>query len=176
MVGPPRITVDFTGERQVSRMLLAPAEASRDLRRSWDVILDQFEDWTGEQFDTRGATFDTPWEPLADSTIDQKARAGYADPEQPLVATGALFLSLQGGPGGYRHVDGNSAEWGTTNPNLGWHHGRVRSSSNPVPRRPVFELDEAKRRWVVDVLHRGVFRDAGGLVRDRRGRFAGLGL
>lgn len=176
MVTPPRITVDFTGERQVSRMLLGPAERSHDFRRSWDTILDQFEDWIGDQFDTRGDTFGTPWEPLADSTIAQKSRAGYSDPAQPLVATGALALSLQGGPGGFRHVDGESAEFGTHDPNLGWHHGRTRSATNPVPRRPVFELDEERRRWIIDVLARGVFRDPTGFVRDPRGRFAALGL
>lgn len=176
MTTPLHVTVDFAGERQVSRMLLAPVAGADNLERSWNLILDKFDDWIADQFDTRGDTFGTPWDPLADSTIEAKTQAGYSDPEQPLVATGALFLSLQGGPGGIRRVDGDSAELGTHNPDLGWHHGRARSGSNPVPRRPVFELDEARRRWVVEILRAGVFRDTHGLVRDRRGRFAGIGL
>lgn len=176
MVTPPRVTVTFDGERQVSRMLLAPADASRNLGRSWDTILDQFEDWIGEQFESDGRTFGTPWQPLKPATVAAKRKAGYSDPGQALVATGALALSLQGGPGGFRRVDGDSAEFGSHERTLPFHQGRHRSATNPVPRRPVFELDEAKRRWVLDVLRRGVFRDGGGYVRDRGGRFAALGL
>jgi hypothetical protein len=176
VVAPPRITVTFSGERQVSRMLLAPAKASEDLRRPLNTVLDQFEEWIGDQFETEGRTFGTPWAPLRDATVEAKGKAGYSDPGQALVATGALLLSLQGGPGGFRDVDSDSAEFGSHEDTLAYHHGRQRSATNPVPRRPVFELDEAKRRWVMDVLHRGVFRDAGGYVRDRGGRFAAFGL
>lgn len=157
-----RISVEVLGDVVISRRLLRWADNAEDLSGAFDTILDAFEDWTGEQFDSRGGAFGTPWEPLADSTIRSKERAGYADPEQPLVATGALALSLQGGPGGVHTVGPEEAEWGTRNPNAMWHHGRARSGSNPVPRRPIFEPDEAKRRWMMSVLHRAVFESGGG--------------
>jgi hypothetical protein len=162
-MGPPvKIEVDVLGDVVLSRRLLRVAENAADLSDAFDTILDTFEEWTGEQFDSRGGTFGTPWDPLADSTIESKTRAGYADPEQPLVATGALALSLQGGPGGVHEVGPEGATWGTRNPNAMWHHGRDRSGTNPVPRRPIFELDEIRRRWIMGVLHRSVF-EAGAL-------------
>jgi hypothetical protein len=152
-----RVGVEVLGDTVISRRFLRIGENASDLSDPFRVILDQFEDWTGEQFESEGGFFGTPWAPLADSTVAQKERAGYPQPGQALVATGALALSLQGGPGGVHEVRHDEARWGTTNPNAMYHHGRSRSASNPVPRRPIFELDEARRRWVMGVLQRGVF-------------------
>lgn len=152
-----RLTVDVLGDRVLSRRLVRVGENAADLSGAFEVIFAAFEAWTLEQFATAGATFGTPWEPLADSTIESKERAGYADPTQPLVATGALVLSFAGGAGAVREVGPSDAAWGTRNPDAMWHHGRARSSSNPVPRRPIFEPDEARRRWIGSVLHRAVF-------------------
>lgn len=152
-----RIRVDVLGDVVLNREFLRVGANASDLSGSFDVILDQFEEWTADQFESRGDEFGAPWEPLTVGTIAEKARAGAADPAQPLVRTGALALSFLGGPGGVREVGPDEAEWGTRNPNAMWHHGRVRSADNPVPRRPLFELDEARRRWVFGVLQRGVF-------------------
>jgi hypothetical protein len=156
-----KIAVDVLGDVVISRRLMRWGDNAADLSDAFDTIMDAFEDWTGEQFESRGGTFGTPWDPLADSTIASKERAGYSDPEQPLVATGALALSLQGGPGGVRDVGPEEAEWGTRDPNAMWHHGRARSGSNPVPRRAIFEPDEVRRRWIMAQLHRAVFESAG---------------
>lgn len=153
--------VEVLGDAVISRRFMRVGDNAADLSDAYDVILDAFEDWTGEQFESEGVFFGTPWPELADSTVAQKAREGAAQPAQALVRTGALALSLQGGPGGIRDVGPSEAEWGTRNPNAMWHHGRTRSSSNPVPRRPLFELDEMRRRYVMSVLQRGVF-GAGG--------------
>lgn len=152
------VRVDVLGDTVLHRRFLRIGENASDLSTSFESILDTFEEWTGEQFESEGAEFGTPWEPLADSTIRQKARMGAADPAQPLVMTGALVGSLQGGPGGVRDVGPDQAEWGTHDENAMWHHGRRRSGGNSTPRRPIFELDEARRRWVMRVLHEGTFR------------------
>lgn len=152
-----KVRVDVLGDVVLSREFLRVGENARDLSEPFGEILDAFEDWTGEQFDSDGGFFGTPWEPLAESTIARKRREGAADPTQALVHTGALALSLQGGPRGVHEVGPSEAAWGTRDPNAMWHHGRARSADNPVPRRPIFELDEARRRWVMGVLQRGVF-------------------
>jgi hypothetical protein len=148
-----KVTVDVLGDTIISRRLVRWAENAGDLSDAFDTILDEFEVWWEAQFETRGATFGTPWQPLASSTIAAKTAAGYSDPEQPLVATGALRAS----GGSVRHVGAQEAVWGTDDPNAMWHHGRARSSGNRVPRRPLFEPDELKRRWMMDVLHRHLF-------------------
>lgn len=152
-----RLTVEVLGDRVIDRRLLRVAHNASDLSDAFDEILDAFETWTGRQFETQGGEFGTRWDPLTDDTVAQKEREGVAEPAQALIRTGALFLSLQGGPGGIRDVGREEAVWGTRNPDAMWHHGRRRSSENPVPRRPIFEPDEIRRRWMMDVLQRAVF-------------------
>lgn len=152
-----KLEVSVLGDTVISRRLIRWGDNAADLSDAFDTIMDEFEVWWDEQFQTRGATFGTGWDPLAASTVASKTRAGYADPEQPLVATGAL----RGSGGSIRRSGAEEAEWGTDDPNAMWHHGRHRSGSNRVPRRPLFEPDELKRRWMMDVLHRSVFETAG---------------
>lgn len=147
-----RVSMDVLGDVVISRRFLRVSDNAQDLSDPFSEIVDEFPNWVGEQFSSEGDFFGTPWEPLTDETIAQKAREGAADPTQALVRTGALALSLLGGPGGVRHVGPDEAEWGTRSPVAMFHHGRARSSSNPVPRRPIFEPDEAKRRWMMGVL------------------------
>lgn len=156
-MSPFAVHVDVLGDTVIARQFLRIGEHASDLSPAFEVILQAFEDWTGEQFATEGRFFGTPWDPLEPDTIAAKAREGAAEPEQPLVLTGALALSLQGGPGGVHEVGPGEAAWGTRDADAMWHHGRERSSSNPVPRRPIFEPDEAKRRWMMSVLQRRVF-------------------
>lgn len=156
-----RMYVEAFGDVVISRRFLRVGDHASDFSPAFESILDQFEDWTGEQFSSRGAEFGTPWDELTDATIARKSELGAADPEQPLVLTGALALSLQGGPGGVNEVGPEEASWGTRNEDAMWHQGRRRSATNPVPRRPIFEPDEAKRRWITSVLHRGVFESGG---------------
>lgn len=167
--------VDVLGRPQVQRMLMRPADNSRDFSRSWAVILDEFERLVGEQFDTEGSTFGTPWEGLADSTV---AKRGSAHPI--LDVDGGLRASFtRGGEGHVRRVTGSSAEWGSDleTPTGGWTLGRIHQEGAPmagIPARPIFKLDEQRKRRVVGVLMDGLFRDSHGFVRAPSGRFAAL--
>lgn len=152
-----RLTVDVFGDRAIDRRFMRIGHNAADLSGAFDEILDAIETWVGRQFETQGAEFGARWDPLTDETIAQKEREGAADPAQALVRTGALFLSLQGGPGGIRDVGREEAAMGSREETMRYHHGRRRSSSNPVPRRTIFEPDEIRRRWMLDVLQRAVF-------------------
>lgn len=143
-----------------------------DLSRSWDLILDDLERDVAKQFATDGRVFGTPWQPLAASTVASKRRKGVADPTKILVETGAMRASFAGGPDHVRRVNGSSAQWGSTDPKVGFHHGRRRGGD--LPRRPIVELDEGRRRAIVRVLQEGLFRDTGGYVRSPGGQFASL--
>lgn len=153
-----RIRFTVLGDEVLTRRLYKIGRNAIDLSDGFDRIFDAFEDWTGEQFATQGAYMGPPWAPLQPATIAEKAREGAANPAQALVRTGALALSLQGGPGGIRRVGPGEARWGSNDPKLGYHHGKMRSASNPVPRRPVFRMDEARQKWITQVLQRELFR------------------
>ena len=155
-----KVRVEVLGDVVLSRQFLRVGENAADLSGPFGQIVDHYEDETGRQFETEGRAMGTPWDQLTPGTVASKARAGYTDPTQALVATGALALSLQGGPGGVREVGPSEAAWGTKNEDAMWHHGRSRSPSNPVPRRPIFEPNEALRRWTAKVLQEGVFGGA----------------
>lgn len=152
------IELQVLGDVVLSRRFVRISVNSSDYSDPFGTILDAFEDWTGQQFESKGREFGTEWDELADSTVEEKARdPRVADPTQPLVRSGALALSFQGGPGHIRDISAEEAAWGSRNENVMWHHGRKRSSSNPVPRRPIFEPQEARRRWMMVVLQRHTF-------------------
>lgn len=167
-----RVTVEVLGDVPIARRLMRVGDNASDLSRSWNLILDDLERDTQKQFATDGRTFGTPWAPLAASTVESKRRKGVANPTKILVETGAMRASFSGGPDHVRRVDGSSAEWGSSDPKVMFHHGRQRGGN--LPRRPIVELDEARRRAIMRVLQEGIFRDAGGYVRSPGGQFASV--
>ncbi len=136
-----------------------------DLDGAWDAIGDTLTDMIAEQFDSQGAEFGTPWEALKDDTIAAKERAGYSQPTKALVASGAMAGSAE------VHATDGGLEL-TMDPKVFYHHGEKRSASNPVPRRPVFEITSAVEAYVMTVLQREVFEGATG--RWRHGTTGGL--
>jgi hypothetical protein len=63
------------------------------LMRAAEVVYD----WTRQRFDQWG---NGDWPPLAESTVQKKTQAGYAEPDRPLYAEGNLYESVtsQSGP------------------------------------------------------------------------------
>jgi phage gpG-like protein len=172
-----RVELEVFGRPAVNRMLMRPADNSRDFRPSWNVILNELERAVQRQFDSEGGEFGTPWDDLADSTV---AKRGSAHPI--LDVDGDLRASfLPGHEGHVRNVTGSSAEWGSDleTPTGGWTLGRIHQEGAPragIPARPILHLDETRRRRIVDVLMEGLFQDAHGFVRAPSGQFAALGL
>lgn len=136
-----------------------------DLSGAWDAIGDTLVDMIAEQFDSQGAEFGTPWDALQDETVEAKQRAGYSQPTKALVASGAMAGSAE------VHVSDDGLEL-TMDPKVAYHHGEKRSASNPVPRRPVFEITPAVEAYVMTVLQREVFE--GATDRWRHGTTGGL--
>jgi phage gpG-like protein len=54
------------------------------------------------------------WEPLAESTLEQKERAGYAPPDSPLLRTGEMRDSIQ------HHSTAEEAEVGSDDDRAVW--------------------------------------------------------
>lgn len=69
------------------------------------------------------------WEPLAAATREQKTRLGYAPPDNPLLRTGEMRLSLRW------TVAGRAAVIGSDDPVARWQEFGT-SGRNPIPPRP----------------------------------------
>lgn len=153
------------GDDVIADGLHLVARNASDLDGAWDAIGDTLEGMIAEQFDSQGAEFGTPWEALKDDTIAAKQRAGYSDPTRALVATGAMAGSVE------VHATDGGLEL-TMDPKVAFHHGEKRSASNPVPRRPVFEITAAVEAYVMNTLQHEVFE--GATDRWRHGTTGGL--
>ena len=80
--------------------------------------------------------------PLADSTIERKERAGYAEPEAPLVATGEMQSDMEW------MSAGPLAGVGNENVKMLWHHIGGRN----YPPRPALNIAVAEARdecWLI---------------------------
>jgi hypothetical protein len=142
-------SMDLFGDTVISRKLMRVGANSEDYSPAFREIADVWENWTGEQFHTRGSFMGTPWAPLRPATIAHKRRVGAADPTQPLVTTGWLADSLFGsGADGIRDFGPHEMAWGTQVPYGRWQHRT----------RPIFRLDEMRRRATMRMLHEHTFR------------------
>jgi phage gpG-like protein len=145
-----RITIDSLGQEVVAREILRPlGRRASDLRPAMDAALDIIRDAEGRQFDTQGADGSGGWAPLADSTVQRKARAGL-DP-RILHATGDLVASVTTDSGdniGISRKDG--LDFGTTLPYAGFHQ----TGTGRMPARPVVQLPERDRRQIMKVAQR----------------------
>jgi phage gpG-like protein len=146
-----RVHVEVLGDVVLSRTFLRVGENATDLRPALAAIFRDWEDRVDKQFSSEGSAMGTPWEPLADSTLAQKAAGGY--PPDILIRTGALRASFKGGSDHVSDIRRDGGEWGTTDPKALFHqHGTSR-----MPARPVFKLDEPARREAMRTLQRHIF-------------------
>lgn len=158
-----RPSIVILGDDVIADGLNILARDANDLDDAFDAIGDTLTDMIGQQFDSQGREFGTPWDPLTDDTIAAKERAGYSSPTKALVATGAMAGSVD-----VRTTD-DGLEVTMLQPRTAYHHGEQRSASNPVPRRPVFDWTAALEAYVTTVLQRQVF---GGITQRWRGSSA----
>lgn len=109
------------------------------------------------QFRTRGATFGTPWKPLAPSTVLEKKRKGY--PRQPLVRTGKMKRLVTGRPLEVERYAGQVATFGTKSKiALFQHGGTKRNGKRHIPARPIMKMTPKLRREIRDILKKHVLR------------------
>lgn len=76
-----------------------------DMRDPIEGIVEDIHRQTLQQFLTEGGALGSPWDELDPSTIAEKATHGYAFPDWPLVASGAMMDSATSNAGPYSVTD-----------------------------------------------------------------------
>jgi phage gpG-like protein len=89
-----QIEIDVVGDKQVSRELISRGDRAMHPAPFFNAAADFLMRVERAQFGLDGAYASGGWDDLADSTIAQKRRKGYAEPERPLHGSGRLERSL----------------------------------------------------------------------------------
>lgn len=155
MADPLGLSVKAKGDDVASRHLTELAKRGEDPRPAFRQVV---EDVRGAEADWFGSGGAGTWPPLAASTLEAKARAGY--PSSALVATGALqrSLTIKRGKGAVRSISKRQLRFGTK-----LYYGRFHDTGKGSPRRRVMiPLDaQARRAMVKDVRDHMMGRPAG---------------
>ena len=142
---PLRLQLEVFGDVQLDRELLRFSGRVTDLRPVWEALAADFEAIEAGQFNSQGARGSGGWQPLAESTVRQKARHPEWD-QRILHRTLALRNSLTdaGAPGAVRQIAPAEMLVGSTVA-----YGVFHQQGKGVPRRRPVELTAAdRRRWV----------------------------
>jgi phage gpG-like protein len=142
---PLGFSIEAKGDDAAARTLRALGQRGEDPRPVFQQISDELRAAEVHWFESRG---DGSWAPLAQDTLDKKARSGQ--PPEPLVATGALRASLTASRGqqGRRTVTQKQMRFGTRVKYAVFH-----KEGRGVPERsPLVPVDaRTRRRMVKDV-------------------------
>jgi hypothetical protein len=114
--------------------------ALEDLQPLWELFKPVMGQLEQELFDSQD---DGAWPPLADSTLRQKAAAGY--PPDPLVRTGDLMDSLVDPNRGALAEGPQEMTYGTEVEYAHWHQDGGSIPGRP-PQRPIIDLKVEGRR------------------------------
>jgi phage gpG-like protein len=140
------------GDKLISRRLDRLAGRSVAARPAFEAIADTLRGYEKRLFDSEGASGGRPWEPLAASTVEHKAKAGL-DP-RILHATHRLRRSLtdKGAAGHLEHATNASLIFGSYVPYGRYHaHG-----SGSLPKRRPIQFTENQKRYIMKKLQRYV--------------------
>lgn len=124
---PERLDAIIEGYGRLFRDWRVPME------RAAQVIYEHVQEW----YESEG---EGSWEPLTPATISRKERLGYAYPDWPLYATGALYESATGAGGPYSvlHIDRDGLEIG-----VDWEPATyLQEGTDTMPARPIFVLTD----------------------------------
>lgn len=112
-----------------------------------------------KQFSTRGAQFQTPWRPLAMSTLIQKRKLGFTP--APLVRTGSMKRTFTQRPMDIYETRGSIARFGSSSKIAAYqHYGTKRNGRQHIPARPILKVTPRVRKEVRDILERYIVGDA----------------
>lgn len=146
------------GDVQISRKLLRFGDRAMDAEPAFRRILSQMEDDIAELFSTEGSSGGDAWEPLAESTLQRKARLGQGS--AILQATRALLDSLTSDTHGegIREATGDELRFGSSLMTPDGQHSLVAlhqlgGDPGPPVRKPI-QFSDPQRRGYVKTLQR----------------------
>ena len=151
------VTMTVNGGKATIAKLQAMKGRTKRVDPAWREVGSHISKQIKNQFRTRGATFGTPWKPLAPSTVLEKKRKGY--PRQPLVRTGKMKRLVTGRPLEVEQYAGQVATFGTKSKiALFQHGGTKRNGKRHIPARPIMKMTPKLRREIRDILKKHVLR------------------
>lgn len=131
-----------------------------------------------EQFVSEGKSGNTPWAPLAPSTIARRSRGGirgglafgsFAGNLDILRRTNRLYESFLGGPDHIQTITNQTLTWGTSVPYAPIHQTGTRAPRHgAIPARPILVMSEKMKSQTNAAIARFVARgakDSGFMVR-----------
>lgn len=150
------ITISVFGDEQMSREIKRIASRADDLDPAFRSIFHRLMEINAEQMFSQGGRGGTPYAPLAESTLAEKARKGQSP--LALFATETLFEDLTSPTGGNETIYGGDwAVWRVTgeSADYGPYH---QHGTEHMPARPPFQLLETDKRDFVDEMGHYLFR------------------
>jgi hypothetical protein len=154
--------VFLVDDDEVQRRYDGIATRTLDLRIPFREVVGILQEGNERNFASSGGFFGREWAPLADSTLERKARDGL--PARPLVATGALMRAIQGGAGKTSRAGKTSASAGVGR-RVFW--GRFAMSGakganrrGEQPPRTIVGATEIQRREAIGTVNSYLLRGA----------------
>jgi phage gpG-like protein len=146
------ILAELLGEKVVHRRLVDVGRRATNMAPALREVARLWMDLEQDVFASEGASGGKPWAPLAGSTQETKARAGYSS--KILQAEGGLMASLTqpGAADQILEVDDDMLVFGTGHP-AGAFHGK---GTSRMPARPPIQISPQGRRQTVKILQRFV--------------------
>ena len=146
------IRAEIFGEEIVNRRLVGVGNRAENMAPALREVARLWMDLGQDVFASEGSSGGKPWAPLAATTQETKARAGY--PSKILQAEGGLMASLtqQGAADQILEVDDDRLVFGTGHPAAAFHA----KGTSRMPARPPIQISPQGRRQTVKVLQRFV--------------------
>lgn len=147
------VDLDVDGMSRALDRLREIQRRARDVTPAWEALLTWWSDANAEHFASRGRRWADGWEPLAESTVRQKAALGK--PLTPLIRFGNLADDLTRRPLGYERITSEAVAAGTRHRAARYHQ----SGTRRMPRRPLVDgrrvqaegaATDAVRNWIVN--------------------------
>ncbi len=148
-----RLEYDRVAMAQIRERIQGMRARAQDASPAWEAVISWFADRNFAQFLTRGGEYQTPWRPLANSTVEEKRRLGF--PVDPLIRTARLVHSVTLRPLAVERIEPRGFEAGTDVKYARFHQGGTRKG---LPARPLFSSAEIRRsqavtyalaRWII---------------------------
>lgn len=146
---PLGVDINVYGAGQSASAMRRIGARGADMRPAMSAIRELLIEGNRRQFETSGGFLGEPWERLAPGTVARKARMGQE--ATPMVATGALRESLEGGRGKRSRVTRSSVMVGTS---LFYAIFHIKGTSKGVPARPPLGIADSERVAALELIHR----------------------
>lgn len=145
------VKVTVTGGKKAKARVRAMRERVNHKEPMWPAVGRAIAREVRKNFNSDGAYFGRPWQPLKPEYRAWKISQGY--PRSILVMSGELRDSFTNYPMDITDIQGDSAQFGSSNQKAVWHHyGTHRNGKRVNPPRPILYENPALVEVVTRVM------------------------